>query len=70
MKWKVAIVGPDGAVETNAAFGLLYSFSTREAAEAHAACFRFAGTKIVEREEPEKLENDRGSRADRPVERQ
>jgi hypothetical protein len=58
MKWKAAIVGPDGAVETNTAFGMLYSFPTREEAEAHAEYFQFAGTKIVQCEEPEKLAND------------
>ena len=30
MKWKVAIVGPDGVVHTNTAFGLIYSFPTRD----------------------------------------
>jgi hypothetical protein len=64
MKWKVALVGPTDAVQTNTAFGLLYSFSTREEAEAHAECFLFAGTKIVQCDEPEKLENDRGAKTD------
>jgi hypothetical protein len=41
MPWKVAIVGPSGAVfkDTNA-FKLLYSFPTKEEAEAHAESFR------------------------------
>ena len=64
MKWKVPIVGPTDAVQTNTAFELLYSFPTREEAEAHAECFRFAGMKIIPYEEPEKLANDRGSRGD------
>jgi hypothetical protein len=38
--WKVVIVGPTGAVVNTPAFGLLYSFATKEEAEAHAECFR------------------------------
>jgi len=55
MMWKTAIVGPTGEVHTNTtAFRLLYSFPTREEAEAHAACFRFVETNIiVECDEPE-----------------
>jgi hypothetical protein len=55
MKWKVVAVGPTRTVykDTNA-FKLLYSFPTREEAEAHAECFRFAGTKIIPYEEPAK----------------
>jgi hypothetical protein len=45
--WKVVIVGPTGAVLTGAAFDLLYSFPTREEAEAHAEAFRVAETNII-----------------------
>jgi hypothetical protein len=64
MKWKAAIVGPEGVVHTNTAFGLLYSFATREEAEAHAECFRFAGTKIITFGEPAKPAEGRESEAD------
>jgi hypothetical protein len=47
MKWKVVIVGPMGTALTGAAFGLLYSFPTKEEAEAHAECFRTAGMKVA-----------------------
>jgi hypothetical protein len=48
MPWKVAIVGPSGAVfkDTNA-FNLLYSFPTKEEAEAHAECFLKTGIKLA-----------------------
>jgi hypothetical protein len=52
MKWKVTIVGPTGTTQASTAFELLYPFATREEAEAHAECFRFAGTKIVPCDEP------------------
>ncbi|MGA7791766.1 MAG: hypothetical protein WCA19_01925 [Candidatus Acidiferrales bacterium] len=64
MPWKVVIVGPTGAALTDTAFGLLYSFPTKEEAEAHAECFGFAGMKIVPCEEPEKLADDCGTRTD------
>lgn len=40
--WKVLAVGPDGRASNGNDFGasLLYSFPTREEAEAHAECFR------------------------------
>ena len=46
MKWKVAFVGPTGAVyrDTNA-FKLLYPFPTREEAEEHATSFSKTGIK-------------------------
>jgi hypothetical protein len=40
MKWKVVIMGPTGIAYNTPAFRLLYSFSAREDAEAHADCFR------------------------------
>ena len=48
MKWKVAIVGPTGAVyrDTNA-FKLLYLFPTQEEAEEHATCFSKTGIKYA-----------------------
>jgi hypothetical protein len=66
MKWKAAIVGPtDEVYRDTAAFRLLYSFPTREEAEAYAACFRFVETNIiVECEEPEKLADDSVSQTD------
>ena len=45
--WKVVIVGPTGAALTGIAFGLLYTFQTKEEAEAHAESFRIAGTKVI-----------------------
>lgn len=47
MKWKVVIVGPTGITYNTSAFGLLYSFPTKEEAEAHAEAFRFADTKVI-----------------------
>jgi hypothetical protein len=46
MKWKIVFVEPAGAAIANAAFEMLFPFPTREAAEAHAACFRFTGMKV------------------------
>jgi hypothetical protein len=52
MKWKATIVGPTGEAYTNTtAFRLLYTFQTRQEAEAHAECLRSAGTEIVEYDE-------------------
>jgi hypothetical protein len=36
VKFKVVILGPNGAVTNTPAFKLLYPFPTREEAEAHA----------------------------------
>jgi len=47
MSWKVVIVGPTGAALDRSAFGLLYSFPTREEAEEHAECFSKAGVKLA-----------------------
>jgi hypothetical protein len=47
MKWKVVIVGPAGTVMDETASRLLYSFPSREEAEAHAECFRKTGIKLV-----------------------
>jgi hypothetical protein len=45
-------MGLTGEAYTNTtAFRLLYTFPTREDAEAHAECLRSAGTKIVECDE-------------------
>jgi hypothetical protein len=45
--WKVAIVGPTGVAVNTPAFGLLYSFPTREEAEEHAVCFCKSGVKLA-----------------------
>jgi hypothetical protein len=59
MKWKAAIVGLTGEVHTStAAFQLLYSFPTREDAEAHVECFRTTGTKLALCEVPETPADD------------
>ncbi len=44
---KVVIVGPTGPTLDGSAFGLLYSFPTREEAEEHAECFRHTSTKLA-----------------------
>jgi hypothetical protein len=51
MKWEVVAVGPIGAGLEGFAFRLLYSFPTREEAEAHAECFRIVGTKVIRSED-------------------
>ena len=53
--WKVVIVGPTGSVLTGSAFELLYSFPSKEEAEAHAACFNKAGVKLALCDEHENL---------------
>jgi hypothetical protein len=45
--WKVVILGPTGAALAGSAFGLLYSFPTREEAEEHAEYFRKTGIKYA-----------------------
>jgi len=47
MPWKVVIVGPTHVALTGAAFDLLYSFPTREAAGEHAKCFLNTGMKVA-----------------------
>jgi hypothetical protein len=44
-RWKVAFVGPTGAILDGSAFKLLYSFATRKQAEEHAESFRLTGMK-------------------------
>jgi hypothetical protein len=67
MKWRVVLVGKTAKVQSNSAFELLYSFPTREEAEAHAECFRFAGTKIVPCGEPAIPAEGHESEADCPT---
>ena len=45
--WKVVVVGPTGPTLDGSAFGVLYSFPTREEAEGHAACFSKTGTEYT-----------------------
>jgi len=45
--WKIAILGPTGAVLAGSAFELLYAFPSKEEAEAHAECFRHTGVKLA-----------------------
>ncbi len=47
MTWKVAIVGPAGAVVNTPAFELLYPFPSKEEAENHAECLRKTGIKYA-----------------------
>ena len=41
--WKVVIMGPTGPASDGSALGLLYSFTTSEEVEEHAAYFRKMG---------------------------
>jgi hypothetical protein len=46
-QWKVAILGPTGAAIDGSAFQLLFAFSDKEEAQAHADCFRKTGVKYA-----------------------
>ena len=56
--WKVVVVGPTGPTLNGSAFGVLYSFPTREEAQEHANCFRKTGIKYARRDENGNLTQD------------
>lgn len=45
--WKVVIEGPTGPELAGSAFELLFAFSDKEGAQAHAECFRKTGIKYA-----------------------